>query len=145
MLVDTRRLVTVAGTAAFVVIALATHGFARTASGIQRAFAANVIVPQSRSFLISDSALPTTGARRVAVEVTGVTAGVVIIEQVATTTLDISLRNMTGSRQEAELVVPVPEGAAVRGQRADGRAPAQGRSAQDIRLHSREGPRPRAS
>jgi Ca-activated chloride channel homolog len=70
------------------------------------AVAANVIVPQSRSF---------SADHKTNVEITGVTAGVVVVEQVATTTLDIELKNRTGSRQEAELLVPVPEGAAIRG------------------------------
>ncbi len=80
-----------------------------------RPFAANVIVPQSRSFWIPREAAPATQPARVAVAITQVAAGVVILEQAATTTLDISLRNTTASRQEAELVVPVPDGAVVRG------------------------------
>jgi len=80
-----------------------------------RSFAANVIVPQSRSFRMPREAAPATQPARVAVAITQVAAGVVIIEQAATTTLDISLRNTTPSRQEAELVVPVPDGAVVRG------------------------------
>jgi len=71
-----------------------------------RAVAANVIVPQSRSF---------SADHKANVEITGVKAGVVVVEQAATTTLDIELKNKTGSRQEAELLVPVPEGAAIRG------------------------------
>jgi len=71
-----------------------------------RAVAANVIVPQSRSF---------SASRKQNVAITGVKAGVVVVEQAATTTLDIELKNRTGSRQEAELLVPVPEGAAIRG------------------------------
>jgi len=71
-----------------------------------RAVAANVIVPQSRSF---------SADHKTNVEITGVKAGVVVVEQAATTTLDIELKNRTGSRQEAELLVPVPGGAAIRG------------------------------
>ena len=71
-----------------------------------RAFAANVIVPQSRAFSVD---------RRNRVEITGVKVGVVILEQAATTTMDISLRNPSNRRIEAELLVPVPEGAVVRG------------------------------
>jgi Ca-activated chloride channel family protein len=73
-----------------------------------RPWAANVVVPQARSFVPASS-----GAGR-AIEITGVEVGVVILEQSATTTLDISLRNLTGARQEAELLVPVPAGAVVR-------------------------------
>ncbi|MHC4401036.1 MAG: VIT domain-containing protein [Planctomycetota bacterium] len=71
-----------------------------------RAFSANVIVPQSRSF---------SSDRQNRVEITGVKVGVVILEQAATTTMDVDLHNPTGARQEAELLVPVPEGAAIRG------------------------------
>ncbi len=71
-----------------------------------RAFASNVVVPQSRSFSTD---------RRQNVEITGVKVGVVILEQAAVTTMDIDLRNPTSTRQQAELLVPVPEGAAVRG------------------------------
>ena len=71
-----------------------------------RAFAANVIVPQSRILAVD---------RSQKVEVTDVQVGVVIVEQVATTSMDISVRNPSGVRLEAELLVPVPEGAAVRG------------------------------
>jgi Ca-activated chloride channel family protein len=73
-----------------------------------RPWAANVVVPQARSFVPASS-----GAGR-AIEIAGVEVGVVILEQSATTTLDISLRNLTGARQEAELLVPVPAGAVVR-------------------------------
>lgn len=71
-----------------------------------RAFASNVVMPQSRSFSVD---------RRKRVEITGVKVAVVILEQVATTRMDISLKNPTGSRMEAELLVPVPEGAVVKG------------------------------
>jgi H2-forming N5,N10-methylenetetrahydromethanopterin dehydrogenase-like enzyme len=70
-----------------------------------RAFASNVVMPQSRSFSVD---------RRKRVEITGVKVAVDIIEQVATTRMDISLKNPTGSRMEAELLVPVPEGAVVK-------------------------------
>ena len=69
-----------------------------------RPLAANIVVPQARSFAVD---------RQSAVEVTEVTVGVVIMEQAATTTMDISLRNPTSRRIEAELAVPVPEGAVV--------------------------------
>lgn len=73
-----------------------------------QSFAANVIVPQSRSFNFR-------GATAEAVQISEVTANINIIEQVATTKLIISLTNPSGRQQEAELLVPVPDGAAVRG------------------------------
>jgi Ca-activated chloride channel family protein len=90
-------------TAAMVLLSAAA---ARAQAHRSRAVAANVIVPQSRSF---------SADRKQNVQITGVKAGVVIVEQAATTTLDIELKNNTGSRQEAELLVPVPEAAAIRG------------------------------
>jgi len=71
-----------------------------------RAFASNLVVPQSRVFSVR---------RQGSVKIVGVSATVVILEQVATTTMEISLRNPTRSRLEAELMVPVPDGAVVRG------------------------------
>jgi Ca-activated chloride channel family protein len=68
--------------------------------------AANLIVPQSRSYSLSGS--------QQQVEITGVTADVRILEQVATTTMDVSLANPTNRLQEAEMLVPVPDGAVVR-------------------------------
>jgi Ca-activated chloride channel homolog len=79
-----------------------------TSVAAPRAWATNVIVPQSRAFVSSG---PTTTK---AIEITSVEAGVVILEQSATTTIDIGLRNLTNSRQEAELLLPVPPGAVVR-------------------------------
>ncbi len=76
-----------------------------------RPWAANVVVPQARSF---HAAAPVSGRATLSIEITGVEVGVVISEQVATTTMDIGLRNLTSTRQEAELVVPVPSGVAVR-------------------------------
>ncbi|MDP2897433.1 MAG: VWA domain-containing protein [bacterium] len=70
-----------------------------------RPFAANIVVPQARSFAAD---------RQSAVEVTVVTVGAVIMEQAATTTMDISVRNPSARRIEAELAVPVPDGAVVR-------------------------------
>jgi Ca-activated chloride channel family protein len=69
--------------------------------------AANVVVPQSRSFRVERGGSP--------VRVTGVRVGVVVVEQVATTTMDISVSNPMSSAQQAELLVPVPEGVALRG------------------------------
>ena len=68
--------------------------------------AANIIVPQSRSYSLSGS--------RQQVQITGVTAEVRILEQVATTTMDVALANPTGQIQEAEMLIPVPDGAVVR-------------------------------
>jgi Ca-activated chloride channel family protein len=68
--------------------------------------AANIIVPQSRSYRLSGTEQP--------VEITGVVAEVRILEQVATTTMDVALANPTNRIQEAEMLIPVPEGAVVR-------------------------------
>lgn len=70
-----------------------------------RAWASNVVVPQSRSMSLD---------ARNRIEVTGITLDVSILDQAATTTLDIELRNPTNSRLEAEMLVPVPEGAAIK-------------------------------
>ncbi|MBW1808487.1 MAG: VWA domain-containing protein [Deltaproteobacteria bacterium] len=77
-----------------------------------RAWAHNVVVPQSRSFIMVH---PQAAAFRQPVQISKIKVGVVILEQVATTTMDISLRNPSHARQEAELLVPVPDGAIVRG------------------------------
>ena len=101
-----RRAAVVAALWALLPAAVAYAQAHRVATVHVRAVAANVIVPQSRSF---------SADRREKIEITGVKAGVVVVEQAATTTLDIELKNKTGTRQEAELLVPVPEGAAIRG------------------------------
>jgi Ca-activated chloride channel homolog len=72
-----------------------------------RRWAANVIMPQVRSFRIDRTRSP--------VAITKVVAGVVILEQVATTTLDIHLSNPASRQQQAELLLPVPAGAVLRG------------------------------
>ncbi len=79
---------------------------AQSRSALHPAWAANTIVPQSRSWTpqASDS-----------VHVTAVDVGVVILDQVATTTLDLQLANRSGQRQTAEILLPVPAGAAIRG------------------------------
>lgn len=97
---------------------LAIHPAARlpaqTLSGeTPRPWAANIVVPQCRSF---GTAHPD------ALHIAGVDVQVSIVEQVATTTMDIRLTNPTGRRLEAELLVPVPDGAAVRGFAFDGAA-----------------------
>ena len=68
--------------------------------------AANLIVPQSRSYSFSGS--------QQQVQITGVQAEVRILEQVATTTMDVGLSNPTRQIQEAEMLIPVPDGAVVR-------------------------------
>lgn len=68
--------------------------------------AANLIVPQSRSYSLS-------GAQQ-QVQITEVKADVRIVEQVATTTMDVGLSNPTRQIQEAEMLIPVPDGVAVR-------------------------------
>jgi Ca-activated chloride channel family protein len=68
--------------------------------------AANLIVPQSRSYSFSGSTQQ--------VQITGVNAEVRILEQVATTTMDVGLTNPTRQIQEAEMLIPVPDGAVVR-------------------------------
>jgi Ca-activated chloride channel family protein len=87
-----------------------------------RPLSAHVIVPQSRSFVVSSAALAPAEVRRSAVAITGVKVGVVILEQVATTTMEISLRNPGNSRAEAEMIVPVPDGAVVKGFTFEGAA-----------------------
>src|SRR5262245_28493664 len=73
-----------------------------------RPWAANVVVPQSRSYAMA-------AGRGPAVRVEHVAAEVALRDQVATTTLVIRLRNPGPGRQEAELLVPVPDRAVVRG------------------------------
>ncbi|MCK5684308.1 VWA domain-containing protein, partial [bacterium] len=71
-----------------------------------RKFAANVIVPQTRSFDIE---------KRGKVNIEGISVKVNIVDQVATTEIEISLNNPTRIRLEAEVILPVPESATVRG------------------------------
>ena len=82
------------------------------AQHVPRPWAANVVVPQTRSYA--------TGRRRPCGS--GGSAGVVIRDQVATTMMEIRLRNPGPVAQEAELLVPVPDGAVVRGFTFQGRA-----------------------
>ena len=77
-----------------------------TSSPVFHSNAANVIVPQSRSYSLS-------GAQQ-QIEITGVVAEVRILQQVATTTMDVALANPTNRIQEAEMLIPVPDGAVVR-------------------------------
>src|SRR5262249_9624042 len=83
-------------------------------STVFQSSAANLIVPQSRSYRLSGSQQP--------VEITGVVAEVRILEQVATTTMDVALANPTNRIQEAEMLIPVPEGAVVRSFNFEGSA-----------------------
>lgn len=77
-----------------------------TGSGAFHSRAANLIVPQSRSYSLSGPQSP--------VQITSVAADVRILEQVATTTMDVGLENPTGQIQEAEMLIPVADGAVVR-------------------------------
>lgn len=90
-----------------VTVGAADWGAAGASEARHRRWAANVIMPQVRSFRIDRTRSP--------VAITGVEAGVAIAGQVATTTLDISLSNPSARMQQAELLVPVPGGAVLRG------------------------------
>lgn len=68
--------------------------------------ASNLIIPQTRSYLLRPNAQP-VGISEVAAEVR-------ILQQVATTTLDVGLTNPSGNQQEAEMLIPVPDNAVVR-------------------------------
>ena len=87
-----------------------THGQEITGSAsrppVFHGHAANLIVPQSRSYSLSGT--------QQQVQITEVKAEVRIVEQVATTTMDVGLSNPTRQIQEGEMLIPVPDGAAVR-------------------------------
>lgn len=68
--------------------------------------AANLIIPQARSYAIRGQAQP--------IQISDVACDVRILQQVATTTLEIGLTNPSERQQEAEMLVPVPDGAVVR-------------------------------
>jgi Ca-activated chloride channel family protein len=91
---------------ALTVLATETRSQEITGPPVFRSSAANVIVPQSRSYSLSGSEQQ--------VQITGVAAEVRILQQVATTTMDVALANPTNRIQEAEMLIPVPEGAVVR-------------------------------
>ena len=91
---------------AFTTLTDTTHSQEITPSTTFQSSAANLIVPQSRSYSFS-------GAQQ-QVQITGVAAEVRILEQVATTTMDVGLANPTQRIQEAEMLIPVPDGAVVR-------------------------------
>jgi Ca-activated chloride channel family protein len=94
---------------AVLIVSLAAPAVAQ--SGV-RPWAANVVVPQARSFR--------TAAGPSVVHVESVDAAIDVIEQVATTKLTIRLRNRSPRPQETELLVPVPAGVAVRSFRIGG-------------------------
>jgi Ca-activated chloride channel homolog len=85
---------------------------AAAAAWRSRPLAANVVVPQWRSF---QPAVRHGAHGRGQVVITRVDVLVDITEQIATTTLDISLKNTGRQRLETELLVPVPDKAVVRG------------------------------
>ena len=91
---------------AFTILTDTTHSQEITPSTTFQSSAANLIVPQARSYSFS-------GAQQ-QVQITGVAAEVRILEQVATTTMDVGLANPTQRIQEAEMLIPVPDGAVVR-------------------------------
>ncbi|HKU76865.1 MAG TPA: VIT domain-containing protein [Pyrinomonadaceae bacterium] len=99
----TLTLIAVLGLTVFVVT---THSQEITGPPVFQSRAANIIVPQSRSYSLSGS--------QETVQITGVVAEVRILEQVATTAMDVALANPTNRMQEAEMLIPVPEGAVVR-------------------------------
>jgi len=88
------------------VLATTTRSQQITAPPVFQSSAANLIVPQSRTYSLSESEQP--------VQITGVTAEVRILQQIATTTMDVALANPTNRTQESEMLIPVPEGAVVR-------------------------------
>lgn len=71
--------------------------------------AANIIVPQSRSFRVAP--MPPSDSGRVGI--TAVSADVTIRDGAASTTLTIDLHNRSRQREEAVLLLPVPAGAVV--------------------------------
>ena len=88
------------------VLATTTRSQEIAAPPVFQSSAANLIVPQSRSYSLSGSEQP--------VQITGVTTEVRILQQIATTTMDVALENPTNRNQESEMLIPVPEGAVVR-------------------------------
>jgi Ca-activated chloride channel family protein len=96
------------------VLVITTHSQEITGKPVFDSRAANLIVPQSRTYTLSGSQQP--------VQITGVVAEVRILEQVATTTMDVALANPTNRIQEAEMLIPVPEGAVVRSFNFEGSA-----------------------
>ena len=94
------------------VLATTTRSQQITAPPVFQSSAANLIVPQSRTYSLSGSEQP--------VQITGVTAEVRILQQIATTTMDVALANPTNRTQESEMLIPVPEGAVVRSLTFDG-------------------------
>ena len=91
---------------AFTITTDTTHSQEITPATTFQSSAANLIVPQARSYSFSSA--------QQQVQITGVAAEVRILEQVATTTMDVGLANPTQRIQEAEMLIPVPDGAVVR-------------------------------
>lgn len=91
---------------AFTILTDTTHSQEITPSTTFQSRAANLIVPQSRSY--------SWAGQQQQVQISGVAAEVRILEQVATTTMDVGLTNPTQLVQEAEMLIPVPDGAVVR-------------------------------
>jgi len=86
---------------------------AQIARAPDRPLAAQVIVPQVRSYVL-DAGQP--------IEISTIHVKATVTEQVATTTMDIYLKNPNANAAEAELIVPVPDGAVVRGFAFEGQA-----------------------
>ncbi|MBW2704320.1 MAG: VWA domain-containing protein [Deltaproteobacteria bacterium] len=97
-----------------IVVVFSVLGFAEAQVPTFHA-APNYIVPQSRAYSFSASAMPHHARMPQRVQVTEVQVGVVILEQVATTTMDVHLYNPSRRRQEAQLLIPVPDGATLMG------------------------------
>lgn len=90
----------------FVLVIAGLGGTARAQGLHGWPWAANVVVPQARSYAMRQTP---------ALQITGVRVGVVIRDQIASTMMEVRLRNPGPTRQEAELLLPVPDGAVVRG------------------------------
>ncbi len=95
-------------------LSFTTHSQEITGPPVFQSSAANLVVPQSRSYSLSGS--------QQQVVITGVTAEVRILQQVATTTMDVALANPTDRLQQAEMLLPVPDGAVVRSFNFEGSA-----------------------
>lgn len=80
-----------------------------------RGWAANVVMPQSRAWLVpGERIIRPPAPQEGPITITQVEGQIKILEQVAITTLKIHLKNDSRSRQEAELIMPVPDKAIVR-------------------------------
>lgn len=81
----------------------------------QRAWCANVVLPQARAFHVDVAAQ--------GVSVAGIRADILIVDGVATTTLDVRVVNPGTRDAEAELLLPVPDGAVVSSFDFEGKSP----------------------